>query len=172
MTTQVTLIFLLWSLFLGIFSYLSTIEGKMQPFFLLLCLLLGGNVLVACWQKRSFFLAIHICIWLMCMAVASFFGFWPIGLIAIGASFLLSIVNEMTALYLIRIVGGKFVFVFGKPVNKAQVTEEQSARVGQEEMQMPKSAFASQVPGQQYQPLLPEYDSSFGPYIQDLPRDR
>jgi hypothetical protein len=28
-----------------------------------------------------------------------------------------------------------------------------------------------QIPGQQYQPLLPEYDPAFGPYIQDLPSE-
>jgi hypothetical protein len=29
-----------------------------------------------------------------------------------------------------------------------------------------------QIPGQQYQPLLPDYDRSFGSYIQDLPSDK
>jgi hypothetical protein len=38
----------------------------------------------------------------------------------------------------------------------------------QEEQNLP-AAPEYQVPGQQYQPLMPEYDKSFGAYIQDLP---
>ena len=168
---QGTLTNIIWCLFLAIFSYLGSVYGTIRPVFSLLCLLFGCTIVVACWRKRSFFIAIHMFIWLMCIGVVFFFGFWPVGLIAISVSFLLSIVNEMTALYLFRFVGGKFMFVFRKPVTKVQVAERQSLEVSQEEMQMPESTFESQVPGQQYQPLLPEYDSSFGPYIQDLPRE-
>lgn len=171
MVMQGTLTYADWSLCLAFFSYLSTADAIMRPFFSILCLLFGFHILVNCWRKPSFFPAIHICIWLMCIAVAFFFGFWPVGLIVISVSVVLSLVNEMTSLYLVRFKGGKFVLMGRKAVRKGRMTAKRFIEISQKEMQMPKPTFASQVPGQQYQPLLPEYDSSFGPYIQDLPRE-
>jgi hypothetical protein len=156
---------ILWSLCLAIFAYLSAADPTTRPFFPILCFCIAITFPIKSWRHRSFFSSLHVCVWLTSIAVAFFFWFWPIGLITITISFLLSTT--------IHFVSPHFAHLLIS--DRESKNEEQSAppaqQFDQQEPQIPQPTIASQVPGQQYQPLMPEYDSSYGPYIQDIPRE-
>jgi len=160
--------YLVWSLCLALFSYLSaTGSPETRPFFPILCLFVALNIFLASWKHRYFFSSLHIFVWLSCMAVTFFFGLWPVGLIAITVSVLLSITLNLVSPHLAHLLISD--------AGTKQKNDESSAppmqKSDQQEVQIPQPAYDTLVPGQQYQPLLPEYDSSYGPYIQDLPRE-
>jgi hypothetical protein len=154
-----------WSLCFALFSYFSAANSATRPFFPILCLFFALNGLILSWRKPSFFIEMQICIWLICFAITFFYGFWPVGIISISISILLSITIHQVSPHLSHLL------ISGNNPKKNEQPAPSKQNSTQQEKQTPLPTLPSQVPGQQYQPLLPEYDASFGPYIQDLPRE-
>ncbi len=156
---------IIWSLCLAIFAYSSAADATARPFFSILCFCIAITFPINTWRRRSFFSSLYICVWLTFIAVAYFFGFWPIGLIAFTVSFLLSITIHFVSPHLAHLL------ISGREPKNEEQSAPPAQNFDQQEPQIPLPTIAFQVPGQQYQPLMPEYDSSYGPYIQDIPRE-
>jgi len=148
---------LIWYICFSLFSYLGAESVQAKPFFPLLCITFSLSGLLHPVKSPADYGRLRISIWLFCIALVFYFGLWPIGLIAIGVSILISellSVKRKQAKHLAQKVP--------LPAQEA-VKQDDVTNVFQPTFQ---------VPGQQYQPLLPEYNRSFGSYIQDLPSDK
>lgn len=148
---------LVWYICFSLFSYLSATNPQAKPFFPLLCITISLWMLLRPLKFPDAYNTLLFSTWIFCIALVFYFDLWPIGLIAIGISLLISLVLSLK--------------------------RKQTERLAQKDQQLMQETVKQddvtnifeptfQVPGQQYQSLLPEYDESFGAYIQDLPSDK
>jgi hypothetical protein len=159
--------YLLSSLCLALFSYLSATDPPVtRPFFPILCMFVALYMPLSSWRQRNFFSTLHIFVWLSCISVTFYFGLWPVGLMAIAGSAWLSMSIKLMTPHLAHLLVPPAIPETGpQPVSPAPSMQKSD----QQEVQIPQSMPDTLVPGQQYQPLLSAYDSSYGPYIHDLP---
>ena len=151
--------FLVWCICFSLFSYLSAGSAQAKPFFPLLCIAFSSSGLLQPLKFPKSYNRLSFSIWMLCIALIFYFGLWPTGLITIGISLLISVIFSIRKKQAER------------SAQKSKQSVQEIAKQGDDDV---TNAFQPtfQVPGQQYQPSLPEYDESFGPYIQDLPSDK
>jgi hypothetical protein len=149
--------FLVWYICFSLFSYLSAESAQTKPFFPLLCITFVLSMLLQLPKFPKAYNNLFTSTWISCIAVVFYFGLWPIGLIAIGISWLITVILSIKQKQAMR--------------SDQQVKQPEQEAIKQDNV---TNEFQPtfQVPGQQYQPSLPEYNESFGPYIQDLPSDK
>jgi hypothetical protein len=148
---------LLWYICFMLFAYLSAGSTQAKPFFPLLCLVSALSGLCRPFQGSKSYGTLLFSTWLICIGAAFYFGIWPAGCIFGVISLFISVI-----LFIKQQQAAQLVQKSQQPVAEAHEHEEPA----------PSTLPAFQIPGQQYQPLLPEYDTSYGPYLQDLPRDK
>ena len=148
---------LIWYICFSLFSYLSAGSAQAKPFFPLLCITFSLSGLLRPFQFPAAYDRLFISIWIFCIAAVFYFGLWPIGIITIGISILISVLISAKRKQAVRLAQ-KGSLLVQEAVKQDDVTS------------ILQPTF--QVPGQEYQPLLPEYNRSFGAYIQDLPPDK
>lgn len=149
--------FLVWCVCFSLFSYLSAESAQTKPFFPLLCITFALSVLLQLPKFPKAYNNLFTPTWISCIAVVFYFGLWPIGLIAIGISMLITAILSSKQKQAMR--------------SDQQIKQPEQEAVKQDDLTNSLQP-TFQIPGQQYQPLLPEYDRSFGTYIQDLPPNR
>jgi hypothetical protein len=150
----------IWYLCLALFSYLSAESPQARPFFPILCVTLALYTLIRpSYKKSQIFFILRFPVYLICFALVSYFGLIPIGLFAIS----ITMVYEIVYTHLRK--------------KAASLSQESQQSIQKEDQQpteqreeLPTSSWPNwQVPGQQSQPLLPEFNESHGAYIQNLP---
>ena len=151
--------FLVWCVCFSLFSYLSAESAQTKPFFPLLCITFALSVLLQLPKFPKAYNMLSFSTWMLCIALVFYFGLWPMGLIAIGISLLISVIFSTRKKQAERLA------------QKSQQSVQEAVKRGDDDL---TTSFQPtfQVPGQQYQPLMPEYDRSFGAYIQDLPPNK